>query len=135
MHKREVKIWDTDLYTFLIYRTGLIILCVFFTASFNILPQKLYPVKIDGKYGFINSSGELVVQPEYIEFHHFSEGFVIVRKINNSGLFTTVDYGYLSADGIFRSEDNYRKLGYYNEGLAKVYKRGIGLFTKSKMGI
>ena len=72
--------------------------------SINDFPQKLYPVKIDGKYGFINSSGELIVKPEYIEFHRFSEGFAVVKKAKESlnGTMTDFEHGYISTKGKYR---------------------------------
>jgi len=42
-------------------------------------------VKKDGKYGFINEQGDLIIPCEYIAAHDFSEGFAAVEKEFPSG--------------------------------------------------
>jgi len=40
--------------------------------------QPLYPISIDGKWGFIDASGKVVVQPQFLRVGEFSEGIASV---------------------------------------------------------
>ena len=48
------------------------------TAQTN---EPRFPVKQDGKYGYINASGGLVVSPKYLSADDFSEGLAMVRAV------------------------------------------------------
>jgi len=51
----------------------------------------LFPIEVDGKHGFMNSSGETVVKPEFEEVGGFSEGL--------SGVKVGTKYGYIDTEG------------------------------------
>ena len=42
-------------------------------------------VRIDGKWGFIDKDGKVVIKPEYVEARSFSNGFAAVRKASGWG--------------------------------------------------
>ena len=42
----------------------------------------LFPIEIEGKYGYIDNKGNEIVKPQYEEVSSFSEGLAAV-KINN----------------------------------------------------
>jgi hypothetical protein len=55
--------------------------------SSAVSPQEtlmLYPLKIDGKYGYINIHGELVIKPEFDKAENFSDGLALVIKEGRS---------------------------------------------------
>ena len=39
----------------------------------------LYPIKIDGKWGFMNKSGEIAIEPAWSQVRDFSEGLAAVN--------------------------------------------------------
>jgi WG repeat protein len=45
--------------------------------------EVLYPISGEGKWGFINASGEVVIQPQFLNFGEFSEG---LAKVTVPGL-------------------------------------------------
>ncbi len=74
-----------------------------------------------GKYGFMNSDGEIVIEAQYAEVRPFTEsGLSAVAK----GLYTgTSDdlYGYINTDGEYVIEPEYRKVtNFSKDGIAFV---------------
>ncbi len=68
--------------------------------------KQLYPIAVDGKYGYIDAKGKVVVEPQYDEAHAFREGYASVRVgaawhfIDAKG--TQVDAGgWLAASSFF----------------------------------
>jgi hypothetical protein len=45
----------------------------------------LFPVKVDGKWGYIDSLGYMVIQPQYLDAAYFSEGLAAVELPSGSG--------------------------------------------------
>ena len=54
--------------------------------------EGLAAVEIQGKWGFIDGDGTVVIQPKFRSARHFSEGLALVQ--NDSGL-----WGYISRSG------------------------------------
>ncbi len=69
----------------------------------------LYPIEVDGKYGYINSKGETVIPPKYFYAGTFVEGLAEVREhglygfIDSTGEYAILpafDYAYPFLDGV-----------------------------------
>ena len=72
----------------------------------------LYPVLIDGDWGYINSDGRIMVEPDFRWTGSFSEGLAPAQ----SGW----QYGYVNPEGEFAIDDRYEWAGPFSEGLALV---------------
>src|SRR5690242_17555808 len=48
-------------------------------------PSALYPVHANGKYGYMDRSGKLVIQPQFDKAEEFSEGLAPVQAGNRWG--------------------------------------------------
>src|SRR3954463_10837627 len=46
----------------------------------------LFPIRQDGKWGYINRTGEVVIKPQYDDAWDFSEGLAYVRAGMRRGL-------------------------------------------------
>jgi hypothetical protein len=77
-------------------------------------PAQLFPVVVDGKLGFINNQGEVVIQPQFIDwpFSRFSEGLAPVSLGGK--------YGYIDATGAMVIEPRFDLADPFSEGLAAV---------------
>ena len=58
-----------------------IVLSIFFSLN-SVFGQKLALVKTDGKFGFLNESGQFTIEPQYKEAKEFSEGYAAVKQGN-----------------------------------------------------
>lgn len=77
--------------------------------------EKLAAVKIkNSKWGYVNTSGELVVKPKYLEAGSFKEGLSKVR-IDSSELL----YAFINKKGKIIIQPKYSEVGDFNNGLAK----------------
>src|SRR5436305_5550097 len=45
----------------------------------------LYPVKISGKFGYINRSGKIAIQPQFDDAEEFADGYAPVKLGNRWG--------------------------------------------------
>jgi len=94
-------------------------------------PVALFPAKVNGRYGYIDASGSMVIKPQFDDAFTFSEGFAAVSVDDK--------WGYIDARGTrvvkprFLGED----LAGFSEGLAAVWsRRGWGFVdTSGKMVI
>ena len=75
---------------------------------------QLFPVLVDGKLGFINNRGEVVIPPQFVDspFSLFSEG---LAPISFGG-----KYGYIDATGAVIIEPQFDSALPFSEGLAAV---------------
>ncbi|WP_202813818.1 WG repeat-containing protein [Paenibacillus sp. A3] len=46
----------------------------------------LYPIKQDGKYGYIDRSGQLIIKPNFEEAQEYKESRALIKKMGNTGL-------------------------------------------------
>lgn len=76
--------------------------------------EGLLPVKIDGKYGFIDETGKLVIKPNFAWAGTFSEGFAQVT-IDMSG-----KRNYINKNGVFVSKQHFDDVGKFVNGMAFV---------------
>lgn len=84
----------------------------------------LFPITQEGKAGFIDSTGKVVIKPKYWAATDFSEGLAAAR--------ITGGYGYIDKEENFVIAPQY-DYGYpFSEGLALVYKDTRPLFINKK---
>lgn len=97
----------------------LLIISSFFLSQISAQPGDplLIPVEIDGKYGYINQLGQIVIQPKYEDAKYFSEGLAVVR-------ISTGDYAYIDSAG--------NEVLYYQGNGAENFKEGLALVQDYK---
>jgi len=66
----------------------------------------------NGKYGYIDSKGKIVIQPQFDEADEFSEGLAPVRVGDK--------WGYIDPTGRIVIKPQYGRVGEFSEGLAAV---------------
>jgi len=77
---------------------------------------RLLPVKQDGKWGYIDAKGTLVIAPQYDEAKPFSEGLAAVR--------VGKQWGYIDGAGATKINPQYKFAGEFSGGLAFVMPPG-----------
>jgi hypothetical protein len=73
----------------------------------------LYPIKVDGKYGFMDRTGNTVITPQFDETGGFSEGLAAVRIGNK--------FGYINTKGVVVITPQF-------DGAAGVVSLPVGLY-------
>ena len=83
----------------------------------------LFPVRIEGQWGFINQNGRIIIEPEFDSGQYFSEGLARVR---DGGV------GYLDANGEWVIQPRFQNGRQFQDGLAAVEIDGRwGFINKS----
>ena len=72
----------------------------------------LYPVHVDGKYGYINKTGSIVIKPQFMYADNFSEGLAAVSENDK--------YGYIDTSGAMVIQPQFHTANAFSEGLAAV---------------
>ena len=80
----------------------------------------LYPIKQGDKWGLINASGQVVVQPTFDEAKPFSEGMGRVRVKDK--------WGYVDSTGKLAIKPDFVLANDFSEGMARVNTKGFSLF-------
>lgn len=138
---------------------GLLLVCAALAgAAENEPAAQLYKIEENGKIGFIDASGRVVVQPQFDSARGgFKEGFIRVRKgpwwgyMNTSGRVVTMRYdsaddfvggrarvefknrwGFIDHNGIEVVEPAYEDAADFQEGLGRVKKNGRWGFVSLK---
>ena len=75
-----------------IFILTIIILTVFISYGHSL---ELYPIVINGKYGYINKCGKIIITPQYRLAYPFSEGYG--RVLNSSK-----SYGFIDESGQYK---------------------------------
>ncbi|MHC4886703.1 MAG: WG repeat-containing protein, partial [Planctomycetota bacterium] len=79
-------------------------------------PPYLFPIRIDGKYGYINSSGKLVISARYDAAGEFNEGKATITLNGKAGC--------IDVSGKSLIPPRYESIGEFSEGLASVKLNG-----------
>lgn len=79
---------------------------------------------INGKYGYINSTGEIAIAPQFAEAMSFSDGLAAVKQNNL--------WGFIDTAGNFVVSPQYTQAASFSKGLAQVTKDGkIGFIDRT----
>ena len=83
----------------------------------------LFPVRIDGDWGYVNENGRIRIEPEFNSAQNFSEGLARIRE---------GQVGYITPDGEYAIEPRFDDGRSFSEGLAAVRVDGRwGYINKS----
>lgn len=86
--------------------------------------RSLFLIQQNDKFGFINSTGKIVIAPKFLNAENFSEGLAAVR-VNGT-------YGYVDANGRFVIPPIYDYAQPFAEGVALVHKDQQSIFINHK---
>ena len=100
------------------------------TAAETAKESPLFLVKVDGKWGYIDAAGKVVIQPRFDEAYGFSEGLAcaniggawVPTKIEGGSttVFQGGQWGFIDATGKFVIEMKAAEVKNFSEGLAAV---------------
>lgn len=76
---------------------------------------------VNGKYGFLNTKGEVAILPTYSFAQFFVDGYSCVGIVDDKG---NHKYGSINKDGVLVIPYIYDKVFYFNGGVANVVKDG-----------
>lgn len=93
--------------------TWLLALCVGWVADSQAADTNLLPVRVSGRYGYINHAGQMVIQPQFKNAEEFSEGLAHFQA--DSGR-----WGYISTSGKVVIRPQFSMAGSFFDGLAAV---------------
>lgn len=79
----------------------------------NNVEVDLHPVLLEGDWGYVNSNGRMMIEPDFSYAWNFSEGLAAVRVSNWSR-------GYINPEGEFVIEPQFSGVRPFSEGLAAV---------------
>ena len=82
--------------------------------------EKLFPVSENGKWGYVNEQGKMVIEPQFQRASSFKNDCAAVVVIDNKGYKNL--YGYIDKTGKMVVAPQYDEAGDFSEGLAVVSK-------------
>lgn len=86
---------------------------------------ELFPIRQNRRWGYINSKGEVVIQPQFEQVWFFSEGLAVACIENDK-------CGYIDNTGKFAINPQFQRALRFSEGLAAVIIEGkIGYIDKT----
>ena len=107
-----------------------LILCVLMCSTFSfsdIGHRGLASVKVEGKYGFIDTKGNFAINPQFGSVGSFSEGLAVVVI----GSYEEGKYGFIDTKGNYVINPQFDSADPFSEGLARVR---IGSRKEGKYG-
>jgi hypothetical protein len=78
---------------------------------------ELIPVKSGGKWGYINTKGEYIINPQFSDAGFFRDG--LARAVSSDG-----KVGYISKDGKYKIAATFKDGTFFSDGLAFVVSDG-----------
>ncbi len=84
----------------------------------------LYPVLIDGDWGYINEKGAIVIEPDLQNAYEFSNGLARVRD--------SWQWKYMNKHGEFVIEEDFQEIRSFSEGRAAVRVNGRWGYINTK---
>ncbi|WP_139796242.1 WG repeat-containing protein [Sporomusa malonica] len=104
----------------LILISSLVTVCIASPAVWeDVLPfsEGMAPVKVNGKWGFIEKNGYITIAPRYDDVRQFSEGLAAVKFGNY--------WGYIDKSGQWVIEPAYLDGGKYDKDLTMQFENGL----------
>lgn len=83
---------------------------------FSSYAQELALVREEGGFGYINKSGEYVIEPKFKNAKSFSDGLAAAEQDDQ--------WGFINASGEWAIEPQFEKVKYFNSGIAMANKDG-----------
>ena len=91
-------------------------------------PRVLFPVDVEGKYGYIDKTGQIVIEPKFNYAEDFSEGLAIFRIGDDE----TGSFGYIDTTGKIVIKPRFKGAVSFSEGVAIADDgKGKGVIDKS----
>jgi hypothetical protein len=87
-------------------------------AAYAQYPDALYPIRVDGKWGYMNRKGETVIEPAWDEADEFYDGLARVGVVTDSEIL----FGFIDTKGAWIIQPVYQRAGHFAEGYAFVSK-------------
>ncbi|MCF8255977.1 MAG: WG repeat-containing protein [Flavobacteriales bacterium] len=115
-------------------KLSLLFLCAVMCISFNSCKTgdedvKLFPVKAGGLWGYVDSKGKYVINPQFSNAYCFSEGLARVQSSDGK-------FGFISEDGRYIINPIYKDANNFTEGMAcVVLENGRPQFIDTKGNI
>jgi len=96
-----------------LYLVFLVIIFFLVSCNHSEIDLSLIPIKTNGKWGFINKNGEIIINPQFTFVDYFVDDLALVK---------TLDYkiGYINRKGVFEIQPTFLDASSFNEGLACV---------------
>lgn len=96
----------------------------------SIKPELLFPFEKDGKQGYLNEKGEVIIEPKFDLAFYFSEGRAIIAKIEGYDEYNSpiYKYGYIDTKGELTIPCRYEQAYAFSEGLAETLVKDSILF-------
>ncbi len=90
--------------------------------------RELFPVEVEGKSGYIDKNGQIVINPKFDDASPFSEGMArILVGDHEKGAF-----GYIDTTGKIVIKAKFKGAGLFNEGVAIARdSKGLGVIDKN----
>lgn len=111
-----------------IFTLSIIIVALLFSScslfsSAKLKHEGLFRIRENGKFGFIDKSGKVVIKPQFDSAEDFSEGLAQVSSSDKPG-----KYGYVDTTGKMVISPQFDKADSFSEGLALVEADGKDVF-------
>jgi hypothetical protein len=108
-----------------------------FFLTFNAFGQTrsddLLPIEINDKFGYINRSGEIIIEPQFKFANNFSEGLATVAMSDADDKFGG-KFGYIDSTGRLIIQPIYDAASDFAQGWARVKSNYEGFFYINKIG-
>ena len=84
--------------------------CLLFACGYR--GSSLYPVRFNGRYGYMSKSGKLAINPQFTDEGRFSEGLAPVRMAGR--------WGYIDTKGRIAINPQFDTADHFTDGAALI---------------
>ncbi len=91
--------------------------CGLFGSNANDPEIKLFPFSVDGKTGYFNLEGKIVINPQFEQGGIFNEGLALIKTSENK-------YGFIDEQGKIVINPQFKMASNFSDGLAPVVSEG-----------
>ena len=103
------------------------VLSVIGLSCVNSDAPNLFPVKQSGKWGYIDKSGDFVINPQYMQAEYFNDGLALVQDADG-------EFGYINEQGSYVISPRYVRGTSFSDGVAFVVTNGSHPICIDKTG-